>query len=87
MCGSRWALIILGVFLVSTLGCLPTPSVREEIPSLTEWYGQARMVYIPFSGLLRDPVSAGFSSQNGFRFDPLTVHIIVLRFRNFSRLY
>lgn len=69
MCGSRWALIILGVFLVSTLGCLPTPSVREEIPSLTEWYGQARMVYIPFSGLLRDPVSAGFSSQNGFRFD------------------
>ena len=32
MRGSRWALIILGVFFVSTLGCLPTPSVRGEIP-------------------------------------------------------
>ncbi len=69
MRGSRWALIILGIFLVSTLGCLPTPSVRGEIPPLREWDGQARMVYIPFSGLLQDTVFARFSSQNGFRFD------------------
>lgn len=65
MCGPRWALIILGIFLVSTLGCLPTPSVRGEILPSGEWYGRARMVHIPFSGLLQDTVFAPFPSQNG----------------------
>ena len=57
---ARWALIIWGIFVVSTLGCLPTPSVRGEIRPAGEGYGRARMVYIPFSGLLQDNVSPVF---------------------------
>lgn len=69
MRGSRWALTVWGIFVASTLGGLPTPSVRGEIRPSGEWYGRARMVDIPFSGLLQDNVFARFSSQNGFRFD------------------
>ena len=70
MRGSRWALIILGIFLVSTLGCLPTPSVSGEIRPAGEGHGRARMVYISLSGLyLQDKGFTRFSGQNGFRFD------------------
>ncbi len=70
MRGSRWALIILGIFGVSMLGCLPTPSVSGEIRPAGEWHGRAGMIYMSLSGLyLPDRGFAHFSSQNGFMFD------------------
>ena len=70
MRGSRWALIILGIFGVSMLGCLPTPSVSGEIRPAGEWHDRARMVYISLSGFyLRDKGFARFSSWNGLMFD------------------
>lgn len=70
MPGSKAPLIILGIFGLSTLGCLPTPSVGGEISPSGEWYGRGRMVQIPLPGLyLQDEDFADFFSQNGFRFD------------------
>ena len=70
MRGSKWALIILGIFGVSMLGCLPTPSVSGEFRPAGEWHGRARMVYISLSGFyLQDKGFARFSSRNGFMFD------------------
>ena len=71
MHGSRGALIILGILGLSTLGCLPTPSVGGEIGPSGKWYGRGPMVHIPFPGpYLKDEAFAGFSSQNGCRFEP-----------------
>lgn len=70
MRGSRGDLIILGVFGLSTLGCLPTPSVSGEISPSRKGYDSGLMVHLAFPGpYLKDEFFAGFSSQNGCGFN------------------
>lgn len=70
MRGSRGALIILGIVGLSTLGCLPTPSMGGEMRISGKWHDSGLMAHIPYSEpYLTDKSFAGFSNRIFYTFD------------------